>query len=78
MTFGERVQRDTIQNLYGRATRDNKGNTDKMSKEIWVILSHYASTGDKPMHTKRPTGHQSWCGYQSDIANGTSTYIPII
>ena len=68
------ARRDAIQNFYGRAIRDNKGNTEKMSKEIWAILYHYASTADKPMHTNCPTGHQSWCGYQRDIANGTSTY----
>ena len=48
-----------------------------MSKEIWAILYHYASTADKPMHTNCPTGHQSWCGYQKGIANETSTYKPV-
>ena len=71
------ARRDAIQNFYGRAIRDSKGNTEKMSKEIWAILYHYASTADKPMHTNCPTGHQSWCGYQRDIANGTSTYKPV-
>ena len=65
---------DVIQNFYGRAIRDNKGNTEQMSNEIWAILYHYASTADKPMHTNCQTGHQRWCGYQKDIANGTSTY----
>ena len=48
-----------------------------MSKEIWAILYHYESTADKPMHTNCPTGHKSWCGYQRDVANGTSTYKPV-
>ena len=53
------ARRDAIQNFYGRAIRDSKGNTEKMSKEIWAILYHYASTADKPMHTNCPTGHQN-------------------
>ena len=68
---------DAIQNFYGRTICDNKGNTEQMSKEIWAILYHYASTADKLMHTNCPTGHQSWCGYQKDIANETSTYKPV-
>ena len=71
------VRIDAIQNFYVQAIHNNKGNTEKMSKEIWAILYHYASTADKLIHTNGPTGHQSWCGYQRDIANGTSTYKPI-
>ena len=71
------ARKDNIPNFYGRAIHDNKGNMEKMSKEIWAILYHYASTADKPMHTNCPTGHQSWCGYQRDIANGTCTYKPV-
>ena len=67
---------DAIQNFYGLAIRDNKGNTEKRSKEICAIPYHYANTTDKSMHTNYPTGHQSWCGYQTDIANGISTYKP--
>ena len=39
---------NAIQNFYGRAISNNKGNTEKMSKEIWAVLYHYASTADKP------------------------------
>ena len=29
------------------------------------------------MYTNCPTGHQSWCGYQRDIATRTSIYKPV-
>ena len=51
---------DAIQNFNGRAIHDNKGNTEKMSEEIWAILYHYPSTVDKPMYTNCPIDHQSW------------------
>lgn len=70
------IRIDAIQNFYGRSIRDNKGNTEKMSKEIWAILGHYSSTENVPKHDKCPIGKSSWCSFQRDKATGMSTYKP--
>ena len=31
---------DTIQNFYGKAIRENKGDAETMSKRVWSILDH--------------------------------------
>lgn len=55
---------DTMQNFYGRAIRDNKGNAKEMSKATKAILQHYSSTVDRPRHDDCPAGPYSWCSYQ--------------
>lgn len=47
-----------------------------MEKGCRAILKHYSSTLKKPQHEDCPTGKESWCKYQLDIANGTSNYKP--
>ena len=68
---------DTIQNFYGKSLRDNRGNTEAMSKATWAILDHYSSTTDKPMHENCPTGKDSWCSYNRDKTTGMTTHKPI-
>ena len=60
---------DAIQNVYGRAIRDNK------LEEIWAILDYYSSTESNPKHDKCPKGEKSWCSYQRDQVTGSNTYI---
>ena len=45
-----------IQNFYGRAIRNNKGNPQKMLEETWAILHQYSSTESNPKHDKCPKG----------------------
>ena len=37
-------------------------------------LFHCAFTDKQPLHTYRPVGENSWCGYKRDQANKISTY----
>ncbi|GFW31095.1 uncharacterized protein TNCV_2576771 [Trichonephila clavipes] len=41
-----------------------------MKTEIYATLLHSISTDAKPQHSKCPAGENSWCFYQSAIANG--------
>ena len=68
---------DTIQNFYGRAIRDNKGNAKEMAKATHAILKHYSSTLEEPKHNDCPSGPTSWCSFQRDRANGTNCHKPI-
>ena len=68
---------DTIQNFYGRAIRDNKGNAKEMAKATHAILKHYSSTLEEPKHNDCPSGPTSWCSFQHDRANGTNCHKPI-
>lgn len=68
---------DAIQNFYGRAIRDNKGDAKAMAKATKAILKHYSSTLEKPQHEECPAGKTSWCSYQRDIANQQNTYKPV-
>ena len=65
---------DSMQNWYGDAIRQNKGNLDGMTKAVQAILYHKVSTDCKPQHQFCPHGSKSWCGYQRDLASGTSVY----
>ena len=68
---------DTMQSFYGKAIRDNKGSAADMSRATHAILKHYSSTVDKPRHEDCPTGEDSWCSYNRDIATGKATHQPI-
>ena len=68
---------DTIQNFYGLAIRENKGNARGMAKATKAILYHYASSRDNPKHDFCPEGSPSWCSYQRDVAKGTNFHQPI-
>ena len=69
---------DAIQNFYGRAIRDNKGNPPKMSEEIWAILDHFSSTESNPKLDRCPKREEgkSWSSYQRDQVTGLNKIIP--
>jgi len=71
------VRIDTIQNFYGTALRKNKGNAQDIAKATRAILKHYASSPENPQHKDCPTGKNSWCSFQKDIACNTSEHLPI-
>ncbi|GFV37575.1 uncharacterized protein TNCV_4981971 [Trichonephila clavipes] len=48
----------------------NKGDVNAMKTAIYATLLHSISTDAKPQHSKCPAGENSWCFYQSAIANG--------
>ena len=68
---------DTIQSFYGQCIRRNKGDAEKMSKQVWAILNHYSSTPENPNHVDCPMGRDSWCSYNRDLATGEFTHRPI-
>lgn len=71
------VRIDAMQNFYGKAIRDNKGNATAMSKATHAILKHYSSTPENPRHEDCPSGNESWCSYNRDLATGQTTHCPI-
>lgn len=68
---------DTIQNFYGRAIRDNRGDAKEMARSTRAILKYYSSTVEEPKHDDCTAGASSWCSFQRDIANGTNLHKPI-
>ena len=65
---------DTLQNFYGLAIRNNKGNIEAMSKATMAILDHYK---EDTLYEHCPPGKESWCSFQMDIATGSSFHKPI-
>ena len=65
---------DTLQNFYGLAIRNNKGNSEAMSKATMTVLDHYK---EDTVHDHCPPGKGSWCSFQTDVATGTSFHKPI-
>ncbi|GFU79078.1 uncharacterized protein TNCV_304491 [Trichonephila clavipes] len=55
---------------YQKAILRNKGDVNAMKTAIYATLFHSISTDAKPQHSKCPAGENSWCFYQSAIANG--------
>ncbi|GFU39371.1 uncharacterized protein TNCV_1716441 [Trichonephila clavipes] len=55
---------------YQRLFLRNKGDVNAMKTAIYATLLHRISTDAKPQHSKCPAGENSWCFYQSAIANG--------
>ncbi|GFY04406.1 uncharacterized protein TNCV_4414941 [Trichonephila clavipes] len=51
----------------------NKGDVNAMKTAIYATLLHSISTDAKPQHSKCPAGENSWCFYQSAIANEEQT-----
>ena len=68
---------DAIQSFYGLCIRKNKGNAKEMAKATQAILHHYSSSETNLKHDFCPTGSDSWCSYQRDLANGTNLHKPI-
>ncbi|GFX00940.1 uncharacterized protein TNCV_4579061 [Trichonephila clavipes] len=59
-----------ITTYYQKAILRNKGDVNAMKTAIYATLLHSISTDAKPQHSKCPAGENSWCFYQSAIANG--------
>lgn len=69
---------DTLQNYYGVAIRKNQNNLVSMKSAIWAIYYH-SILGDQSelldeQHRYCPKSSTSWCRYQADQINNTSTY----
>jgi len=67
---------DRLQNYYGVAVRSNVGNLKDMQSGVMAALFHVASSKDNNYHAHCPTGPESWCKFNLDKINGTSTYKP--
>ncbi|ESO85563.1 hypothetical protein LOTGIDRAFT_155053 [Lottia gigantea] len=66
----ERVK--AIQNYYGRAIKDNAGDLEVMYRSTWAIYLHHFDD-DENQHHRCPSGPESWCWYQRQLARGIST-----
>lgn len=62
---------DAMQNFYGKAIRDYKGDAVGMAKATRAILKHHSSTPENPHHENCPQGAGSWCSYNRDFAEET-------
>ena len=68
---------DKLQNYYGLAIRSNKNNLKAMQAATRATLFHVASNKENSYHYPHcPTGSDSWCKYNKDQADNTSTYKP--
>ena len=57
------------------SVRSNVGNLNAMKKAIYASWCHVSSSKENNFHIHCPEGANSWCTYQADFANGTSTHI---
>ena len=66
---------NTLQNYYGMAIRQNKGQLYQMKKAIAALIFHCseAQTNDE-RHLWCPQTPQSWCKYQADKLTGKKTH----
>lgn len=71
------VRIDAMGAFFGKALRDNKGDPVTMRRDILGILDHYSSTPEKPRHENCPTGPNSRCSYNRDVATGGSEHRPV-
>ena len=55
---------DTLQNFFGMAIRQNKGDLQSMQKAVLASLYHVASTDENPQNHLCP--NNSWCNYTKD------------
>lgn len=58
---------DTLQNYFGMAIRQNKGELQSMQRAVLASLYHVASTDANPQHGLCPC--DSWCKYSDDPEN---------
>ena len=56
---GDLIQ--SLQNWYGSAIRDNRGDYRAMAKAVWASICHRASTDEKPRHEFCP--RDGWCAF---------------
>ncbi|GFY26894.1 uncharacterized protein TNCV_930351 [Trichonephila clavipes] len=72
------LKKATIKKLttyYQKAILRNKGDVNAMKTAIYATLLHSISTDAKSQHSMCPAGENSWCFYQSAIANGENLTI---
>ena len=67
---------DKLQNYYGIAIRTNSGDLDGMKRSVLASLFHVASSKESQWHDYCPKTANSWCLYQRDRINNTSTFKP--
>lgn len=65
---------DKLQVYYGKAIRNNSHDLQAMKNAVMAIWHHMQSTNERPDHDFCPPGDDSWCGFQRDVAKGTSDY----
>ena len=65
---------DQLQVYYGNAIPNNTHDIQSMENAVMAIWHHTQSTDENPDHDLCPPGEHSWCGYQRDLARGTSDY----
>lgn len=63
---------DTLQVYFGKAISQNTHSIMAMQNAVMAIWHHGKSTNENPDHELCPEGENSWCGFQRDIAKGTS------
>ena len=61
---------NSLQNYYGSAIRQGKGNVQEMAKAVKATLLHCNSTDETPRHHLCPAGEKSWCKWQAAQAKG--------
>lgn len=68
---------DSMQNYYGQAIRENKGNLEGMKKSIKAIQHHMIKDSSQTLeeqHQYCPKSPDGWCKYWKDKGNGTELY----
>ena len=66
---------NTIQDYYGMAIRQNKGQLYAMKKSVCAILYHCSANEDnEDPHKYCPRSAESWCKYQADKITGKKEY----
>ena len=66
---------DRLQNFVAVAIRRNAGNLKEMKAGVLASLFHVASSKNNSLHFPHcPTGSESWCKYNADKINKTTTY----
>ena len=66
---------NTLQNYYGMCIRQNKGDLYGMKKSVASLIHHCSEDdNDDNRHKYCPATGDSWCKYQADKINNTSTY----
>jgi hypothetical protein len=68
---------DRLQNYFGVAIRQNTGRLEDMQNSVRASLFHVASSKTNNWHNPHcPTGPNSWCRYNRDLASNSQTYKP--
>lgn len=65
---------DSLPVYYGKAIRENSHSLPEMKNAAMAIWNHTRSTDEEPHHDLCPTGEDSWCGFQRNMAKGTNAY----